>query len=350
MEHFQDEASRTFDAEFSRLSSLVQERIQMEWRFHDREDFKVPGFHLLDAAVEFGKVLRAVYRHHLQEALQEEAVWMAAVFDSHGWGQDAFSLLLDSWNIAILGTIPSPECNHLAKPLQSLRAELPALFAAARERNQRKNQTSSSILLDPLLQGDLPEARKSLASLAELYGSPERVIIEGILRAMAEVGELWEQNRIEIYQEHLATETIRNLLAGLTAQFHSPRPETGKTALVSCSPGDSHALIPLALCTYLEIRGWKAKNLGGSLPAEQIARAARALAPDALFLTFTTLSRLDDVLETKERVQAEGISCRIIVGGRGAQAARSLLGKNQILVAADFEEGFQLAMGVNVHA
>lgn len=350
MERADDRASKIFDAEFARLSALVQERIQMEWRYHSRENFKKPGFHLLDHAVEFGMLLRIVYRHRLQEALNKEALWMAAVFDSRGWGPDAFSLILDSWNIAILGTIPTPECNQLAQPLQSLRAELPALFATAAERAQKKKQAHSSTLLVPLLKGDLPAARKSLASLAGRYGSPERVVVGEILPAMAEVGELWEQNRIEIYQEHLATETIRGLLAGLAAQVHSPGPGNGKIALVSCAPGDTHALIPLALCAYLELRGWQAKNLGGSLPADQIARAAGALAPDVLFLTFTTLPRLDEVLETKERVRAEGNSCRIIVGGRGAQVARSLLDNAGIQVAADFEQGFHLAMGVQDRA
>jgi methanogenic corrinoid protein MtbC1 len=161
---------------------------------------------------------------------------------------------------------------------------------------------------------------------------------------MAKIGELWEQNRIEIFQEHLATEAIRSLLAALTALMPPPWQQSGRTALVSWAPGDEHELIPLALSAYLEIRGWLVKNLGGSLPAEQIVCAGGALNPDTLFLTCSMLSRLDEVLEVIEHIRSMPGHCRVVVGGHAAVFAGAVLENKDVLVAYDFEHGHRLAL------
>ncbi len=146
-----------------------------------------------------------------------------------------------------------------------------------------------------------------------------------MLPAMAEIGRRWEVNEVEVFQEHLATEALQGLLAGMPLMTTGAAPKVGWTALVSCAPGDEHELIPLALAAFLEFRGWSVKNLGKSLPSGQIVRAVTAFSPQALFLTFTTISRLDETLEVIEQCRAASADCRIILGGRGAVAARTVV-------------------------
>jgi MerR family transcriptional regulator, light-induced transcriptional regulator len=338
-----DSASRLFAAEFANLSAVVHKRLELECHYHQRPDLEPGVHHLFQYAMEFGRLLQVVYRHQLFDSLREEAQWYAAVFAARGAGYDSFAVVLESWIIAIQGLIKPPECNELAQPLQSLRDGLHSLIDPARDRRQTAMPTPTLLLVENLVRGDVRGAREIIASMAQEQPSPDRLIVEAVLPAMAEIGQRWESNEVEIFQEHLATEAFRSLLAGLPAMIQGARPKTGRTALVSCVPGDEHELIPLALATYLEIRGWMVKNLGGSLPASQIARAVAAFAPDTLFLTFTMLSRLDDALEVIERIHREPGHCRVVCGGRGAVAAGAILAARGVLVARDFDDGYLLA-------
>ncbi|HDR15490.1 MAG TPA: hypothetical protein ENN79_08460 [Desulfobacteraceae bacterium] len=334
--------SRLFSSEFGNLSALVLKRLELEWHYHQRPDLERTDQHLLQYAIEFGRLLNVVYRHHLFPALREESKWYVTVFGARGSSHDAFALVLDSWIMAIQGLIKPPECNELAQPIQSIRDDLDRLIDQTSSVCKASIETVQPALLEKLLGGDVRGAREVISEIASTLDSPDRLIVEVVLPAMAEVGQRWESNELEIFQEHLATEAIRSLLAGLTMMPESQQ-KTDEVAMVSCAPGDEHELIPLALASYLTFRGWTVKNLGGGLPADQIARAVGAFKPKALFLTFTMLSRLDGVLDVIEKVHLESGHCRIILGGRGAVLAKAVLESRAAMVALDFDEGFRLA-------
>ena len=173
---------------------------------------------------------------------------------------------------------------------------------------------------------------------------PDILIVEVMLPAISEIGQRWELNQMEIFQEHLATEAIQSLLAGLPLMMTGAMPKEDSSALVSCTPGDEHSLIPLALATYLEFNGWSVRNLGKSLPSDQIVRAVTQFSPKVLFLTFTMISRLDGALEIVDQCRSASANCRIIIGGRGAVKVKTILENRGALVANDFKEGLLLAV------
>jgi methanogenic corrinoid protein MtbC1 len=343
MNALSDAASHLFASQFADLSAVVLKRLELEWRYHRRPDLAKADQQLLQYALEFGRLLKVVYRHRLFAILHEEAQWYTGVFAARGSGHDAFELILDSWIIAIQGMIRPPACNELAQPIRAIRDDLPSLIAQMQHRRRAAPEPTVLLLVEGLLRGDARGAREILSGRAAKGTPPDRLIVEVILPAMAEIGQRWEFNEVEVFQEHLATETIQCLLTGLPLVMTGAAPKQGSDALVSCLPGEEHALIPLALAAYLEFKGWSVKNLGRSLPSGQIARAVAAFLPEALFLTFTTISRLDEALEVIEQCRVASARCRIILGGRGAIAAKAILENRGALVASDFEEGFRLA-------
>lgn len=343
------EACARFVEAFDRLTGIVRERLQLEWHYHERPDLGQLAGELLNHAVEFGSLLRVVFRHGLMAALEDEAGWYAAALRSRGSEQDALTLLLDSWIVAIQGTIRPPECNELAEPLQTLRANLPQILEIARARYETPPTAEIGDLVNRLIEGDLAESQAVVQSLLTVGRTPTAVITEWLLPAMREVGRCWEKNELAIFQEHLATETLRRLLAGVTAFAGGSEP-LGRTAIVSCVPGDEHQLLPLALGIFLELRGWRVRSLGGGLPPREIAAAAAAFSSSALFLSFPMLSRLDEALETIACVLAKTPPCRILIGGRGAVAARAPLERAGAGVALDFEEAHRAALEEAPHA
>jgi len=338
-----DTASDLFASEFGDLSAVVLKRLELEWRYHQRPDLAKADQQLLQYALEFGRLLKVVYRHRLFSILHEESRWYAGIFAARGSGHDAFGLVLDSWIIAVQGVIKPPECNELAQPIRAIRDDLPLLIAQAQHRSRAAPEPAVISLVESLVRGDVRGAREILSGMVAKGAPPDRLIVEVMLPAMAEIGRRWELNEMEVFQEHLATEAIQGFLAGLPLVTTGTAPKEGPNVLVSCVPGEEHALIPLALAAYLECKGWSVKNLGRSLPSGQIVRAVTAFAPVALFLTFTTVSRLDEALEVIEQCRVASARCRIILGGRGAVAARAILESRGALVANDFEEGVRLA-------
>ena len=344
MKQYSDSASALFESEHSALFAVVEKRIQLEEQFHLSRNLNKAGMHLVDYAVNFGRLLRVVYRHDLTEALRKEFAWYVHTFSAHEWGQNALSIILDSWIIAIQGLIKQPECNLLADPLQRLRDELPGLFATIAAGSQNDAAPCDPALISAITAGDRQKASQHILANRQSFSTPDRLIVGMLLPAIAEIGKRWQLDQIQIFEEHLATQVIKSILLSLPALLSFSASPTGRTAMVGCAPGDEHELITMALSTYLEVRGWKVKNLGTSLPADQIIAAVAALRPDALFLTFTMLYFLDDLITVLDRLQKDLPNCRVFLGGRGAVLARSLLESKNALVAENFDKGEQMAL------
>uniref|UniRef100_A0A7C4VRA6 B12-binding domain-containing protein n=1 Tax=Desulfatirhabdium butyrativorans TaxID=340467 RepID=A0A7C4VRA6_9BACT len=348
MDAVSEPASRLFTTEFSQLSALVQKRLDVEWHYHQRSNLAGPVLQeLIEYADDFGRMLKVVFRHSLLDALRQEAEWYARVLTARGRGGISFAALLESWIVVIQGVLKPPECNELSHPLQRLHRDLPQLLQRSEDALKSDIDRKISPLVEVLIRGDAEGALDVVSRLIGSGKSMDQVIVDGILPAMSEVGFLWERRRLDIFQEHLATETVRCLLAGVVWTFKTVVSSPQRTALVSCVPGDKHDLVPLALWACLMIRGWTVRNLGTGLPADQIARAAAAFSPDIVFLVLTLLSRLDDALETIAMLRKYTPDLPIVIGGRGAEAARVVLERTGASVAHDFEEAFRMLPGAS---
>lgn len=359
------DASVLFEQAYPSLVSLVATRIRLEGRSHPEFRLEAAGTEVLEYATWFGRLLRIVYRHGLTVALREELLWYAGVFTTHGWGPNGLSLLLTSWIVGIQGLIKPPECNLLAGPLQELADELPRLVEHAARSAFAAAEGIDREFFQALLEGDADQAWQRL--LTTHPGAPsDRLVAEVILPTLFAIGTRWEHHRLEIFAEHLASQALQRILVRLSIGLEgtgAPRPARGRPdsgpgmegvaqrppppdprrALIACPPGDSHDLVPLALSVFLEARGWQVRNLGGGLPAGQIAAAVRAVRPHAVFLTLPMLLLLDDLLAVLGTLHRDHPGLPLVVGGRGARSARDVLERAGARVATDFAHGHRLA-------
>ena len=87
------------------------------------------------------------------------------------------------------------------------------------------------------------------------------------------IGDLWRDGTITAAHEHFASAVIRIFLG------HSAKPfagTEGAPVLVVATPaGQVHELGALLVCAAAANIGWQVTYLGSSLPAEEIAGAAR---------------------------------------------------------------------------
>ena len=101
-----------------------------------------------------------------------------------------------------------------------------------------------------------------------------RLYLEVLQPALHEVGRLWEDARIGVAHEHLATQITQSVLARLSARLAPSGTGNGRRAIVSCSPGELHVVGGRMVADFLEADGWTVYSLGADTPPRELAAMA----------------------------------------------------------------------------
>ena len=122
-----------------------------------------------------------------------------------------------------------------------------------------------------------PNARQARGLIDEACDSGvpvARIYLDVLQPALHEVGRLWQEARIAVANEHLATQITGSVLAGLAGRLTIGSSGTGRKAIVSCSPGELHVLGGQMVADFLEADGWEVLPLGADVPADELAGLA----------------------------------------------------------------------------
>jgi MerR family transcriptional regulator, light-induced transcriptional regulator len=170
-------------------------------------------------------------------------------------------------------------------------------------------------------------------------GIPAAVISTRIVAAaQREIGRLWQENRISIAQEHMATAISQVVLAQVFghAEF---RARVGRKILVACVPGEHHDFPARLLADALDLAGYDVRFLGADVPLEALARMVGTEQPDLLALSVTMLFNLQSLRETLRAVRKSGgDAVPIAVGGHAVSESGACARELGVeLVATDAE-------------
>lgn len=143
--------------------------------------------------------------------------------------------------------------------------------------------------------------------------------------AMYQVGQLWQQNRITVAQEHLATAVTQNVLvrAYMQAEFAAGN---GRKALFACVEGNQHSLGLRMLADNFEIHGWEVAYLGADVPTADLVRHVDDWRPDLLALSISLPRQIAAARAAIDRLRGElaGRAPAILVGGLTTNASTQL--------------------------
>jgi methanogenic corrinoid protein MtbC1 len=113
-----------------------------------------------------------------------------------------------------------------------------------------------------------------------------RLYLDVIEVAQHRIGQLWQENRISVAQEHVATAISSLVIAHLYTAL--PRaPSNEKRVLLSCVDGELHDLGARVTADFFEMAGYDVRYLGASLPTDHLVAMAREDPPDLLVLSMT---------------------------------------------------------------
>jgi methanogenic corrinoid protein MtbC1 len=132
--------------------------------------------------------------------------------------------------------------------------------------------------------------------------------------AQYEIGRLWQENRISVAREHLATAIAQLGLAHLYR--HLPRDESnGRKVLVSCVEGELHEVGARMASDFLEMAGFDVYFLGANVPTDHLVTMVCEEKPDLVVLSVAITYHLPALKQAVARLRAEHPRLPIAVGG-----------------------------------
>ena len=172
--------------------------------------------------------------------------------------------------------------------------------------------------LDAVLAGD---RRRAVAAVdrARAEGVAHRDIYLGVFQpALREVGRLWEENRIGVADEHLATAITQAAMARLYDDLFAAAGGEGRLLVAACADVERHELGLRMICDLLELEGWDTVFLGATTPVESLVEMVATRRPAVVALSASIAPHLARVREAiraiRERMGAD--APLIAVGGR----------------------------------
>lgn len=148
--------------------------------------------------------------------------------------------------------------------------------------------------IDLIKRQDAGEFRQAMSRLALNLGL-RRFVVEVVAPMNAMVGDAWMRGQIEIFEEHIYTETIqvvlRNALNTMPTNARVPR------VLLTTLPNELHGLGLLMAECILSMEGAQCISLGTQTPIYDIVLAARAQNVDIVALSFSVVQSSPLVLE-----------------------------------------------------
>lgn len=184
----------------------------------------------------------------------------------------------------------------------------------ARKAIQMNPAQSKERYLQALLAGDINMASDTVAKLVAAKVGIADIYLSVLAPAMVKIGDLWCEAKINVAQEHLATQITLGQMEKLRLMQSIPRPVPFHV-MVSCVEGERHFLGARMVADLFQMEGWSVDFLGPDAPTRALIEIVEARRPDLLCLSITLEPNLKAA-----RILMKGLATiperpKILIGG-----------------------------------
>ena len=177
---------------------------------------------------------------------------------------------------------------------------------------------------DAALSGNRQPALNLLLEAIRQGPSVIEIYTEVLQYAMHRIGRLWEEGRITVAQEHMATAVTQFALANLYPLIEQPDVLRGKVVITGVA-GEFHQVGSNMVADALEASGWDVQFLGTDTPERGVLDAIEQHQAAILGISATMLFNISSVSRLVDAVRAKfGNSIRVMVGGGAFRSTPSL--------------------------
>jgi DNA-binding transcriptional MerR regulator len=165
---------------------------------------------------------------------------------------------------------------------------------------------------------ELTELRRQLAQTAARQGL-HNFVLDTVAPLNIAVGEAWMRGYLAVFEEHLYSELIRNMLRNAIAMIQ-PQGRAPRVLLTSL-PGELHGLGLLMAEALLVVEGSSCIPLGTETPTADIVAAAQAHRADIVALSFSSAYSEAKATDGLQELRAM-LPAAVLLWAGGAAAAR----------------------------
>ncbi|MGK7397711.1 MAG: cobalamin B12-binding domain-containing protein [Candidatus Cyclobacteriaceae bacterium M3_2C_046] len=171
------------------------------------------------------------------------------------------------------------------------------------------------IYKEHLLKGNKQACSEIVNTLIEQQTDVMTIFLDYFQRSLYEIGLLWENNKISVAVEHLAT-SITSSLMNLLYPFLFATDKNGKKAVVSCIANEYHQIGGKMVADTFELNGWKSFYLGANTPLKDLKKFIAEKDPEVIALSVAIFSNTPKLVQTIEAIRKDFPDKLIMVGGQ----------------------------------
>jgi excisionase family DNA binding protein len=208
---------------------------------------------------------------------------------------------------------------ELARRTDLPHADLSQLMDDRRGTKRPPGENIGEKLHRALLSGDGDKVRVLIFGCYRRGLSIAEIADQSVAPAMTAIGREWETGRLDVMEEHRASQLCASVLYELKARLED-RAGQDRPRAVGAAPEDDYSVLPtlLAQMTLLDA-GWDAVNLGPDTPFKSLARAVVELRPRLVWLSISHLGAEDAFVSAYREFyrHAEAAQVPVAIGGSG---------------------------------
>jgi MerR family transcriptional regulator, light-induced transcriptional regulator len=161
---------------------------------------------------------------------------------------------------------------------------------------------------------DIEELRRQLGQRLLRLGLA-RFVTEVVAPLTQKIGDAWSRGQMEIYEEHLYTESMQVVLRNAISTI--PQPGNRPRVLLTTFPSEPHGMGLLMAEALLALEGCRCVSLGTQTPIWDIVLAATAQEIDVVALSFSPVMNPNQVIDGLNELRAKlPRSVEIWAGGK----------------------------------
>ena len=172
-------------------------------------------------------------------------------------------------------------------------------------------------LRQSVVDGDLQRTEKLVQDAIAMQLPAARILKEGLIRAMAEVGRMFECGESYVPEMLISARAMKGGLALLRPHLIAAHVEAIGRVVIGTVQGDIHDIGKNLVGMMLEGAGFEVIDLGTDVSPEKYVEAVREHRPDVVAcsaLLTTTMLRMKDILLALDEAGIRG-QVKFIIGG-----------------------------------
>jgi len=172
-------------------------------------------------------------------------------------------------------------------------------------------------IYEAVIVGDDPAVERLVQEAVEEGASPQRIIAEGLVGAMGEVGERFERAEFFVPEMLVASRAMEAGLAVLRPLLLGTELRSTGRVVIGTVQGDVHDLGKNLVCTMLAGAGFEIEDLGADVAPERFVEAVRRDGPDIVAMSALMTTTMPSMGRTVEALAEAGLrgGVKVLVGG-----------------------------------